>query len=173
MAKKAQKPKEDEKKLNVNQELFCQLYIKNSELFGNGTECYGEAYGYKFDELDNSDEVIDPETKKVIQYGTLSKARNVCAVESHKQLRKPKIQARLTELLNELLKDDIVDSQLAKLIMQDYKPEAKIAAIREYNKLKQRITDKVDLTSKGKAIGNAIIFKDFKNGGSRSTTDSE
>ena len=52
------------------------------------------------------------------------------------------MQARIRVLLNELLKDDVVDSQLAKIITQDGKLDAKVAAIREYNKLRGRIIDK-------------------------------
>lgn len=59
------------------------------------------------------------------------------------------MQVRITALLNEILRDDVVDSQLAKLIMQDAEPATKIAAIREYNKVRQRIVEKVDIAIQG------------------------
>lgn len=62
------------------------------------------------------------------------------------------IQERVYQLLNEMLKDEIVDAQLAKVILQDEKLEPKISAIREYNKIRQRITEKVDLTSGGEKV---------------------
>jgi hypothetical protein len=31
--------------LKPQHELFCQLYVKNAELLGNGTLCYAEAFG--------------------------------------------------------------------------------------------------------------------------------
>lgn len=43
------------------------------------------------------------------------------------------------------LNDQFVDKQMEKLITQDADFKAKMAAIREYNKLKQRITEKKEL----------------------------
>jgi hypothetical protein len=134
-------PKENKPKLNPKQELFAQLYTRNSQMFGNATLSYAEAYGYDLDSL--SDEIPkDQPTAK----SERDKAYNVCAVEAQRLLRNPNVQDRLTVLLNEMLRDDIIDRELAKTILQDHKLESKIAAIREYNKLKQRITEKVEHT---------------------------
>ena len=136
--------------LKPQHELFCQLYVKNEELFGNGTLCYAEAYSYKLDEF--SHEVEKDDQGEKIEDSEYTKAYNVCSVQAHALLRMPKVLQRITALLNEMLKDDIVDAQLAKVILQDEKLEPKISAIREYNKIRQRITEKVDLTSGGEKV---------------------
>lgn len=148
-----------ERPLSIQQELFCHFYVINDELRGNATHSYAEAYGFKLDELSNEDaiyEYYDEKTGegkgKVLEPSTRSKAINVCAAESSRLLRTPKIQNRKIEMLNSLLRDDYVDSRLAKWIQDDSEPAASIAALREYNKLKQRITEKMDITSKGESI---------------------
>lgn len=141
--------------LNPKQELFCQFYVMNDELFGNATLSYAEAYDYKLDTLSkerpilSTDDLGNPKEYGESEYDL---AYNVCAVTSSRSLRSAKVQLRVRELLNELLKDDVVDSELAKVIRQNHKLESKMAAIREYNKLKGRIIDKTDLTSKGEQI---------------------
>jgi hypothetical protein len=140
----------DDKPLKPQHELFCQLYVKNEELFGNGTLSYAEAYNYKLETL--SHEETRDEGGELIEQSEYTKAYNVCSVQAHALLRMPKIQDRITILLNEMLKDHIVDAQLAKVILQDEKLEPKISAIREYNKIRQRITEKVDVTSGGERV---------------------
>ena len=136
--------------LKPQHELFCQLYVKNEELFGNGTLCYAEAYNYKLDSLSHEESRDDEDN--LIEASEYDKAYRVCSVQGSVLLRNLRVQDRITKLLNEMLKDDIVDAQLAKVILQDRKLEAKIAAIREYNKIRQRITEKVDLTSMGERV---------------------
>lgn len=145
--------------LNLKQELFCQCYVKNTALFGNATASYAEAYGYDFDSMSRErvyEEKDGQSTGKILEYSEFDKAQAVCGVNGNKLLRNTKIQDRVTQLLTEMLSDEIVDSQLAKVILQDYKLESKIAGIREYNKLKQRIVEKTDLTSGGKALNIQI-----------------
>lgn len=121
-----------ERKLNPQQELFCQLYSTDKEFFANGTQAYIEAYG------------IDLSRKG---------AYNAARADASRLLTNGNILKRINELL-ELrgLNDAFVDKQLEFVITQNADFSSKVAAIREYNKLKQRITDKMDLTSKGKAI---------------------
>jgi len=126
--------------LKPKEELFCRYYTQNDELFGNATLSYAEAFGYKLDELADNDAKYDDNGKKV-EDTTRKKAYDVCSSLGHRLLRKVKIQERNTELLNEILKDDVVDSQLSKVILQDRKLDSKVAAIREYNKLKNRVSD--------------------------------
>jgi hypothetical protein len=137
--------------LNPKNELFCRYYTQNSELFGNATHAYAEAFDYKLDTLSQKPVYSDPDedgnTEK-IEDSEYDRACHVCAVEASRLLRKPEIQARITVFLNELLKDEIVDSQLAKLITQDADNTAKIAAVREYNKLRGRIIDKTQQVSR-------------------------
>lgn len=123
--------------LNERQELFCQYFVFNDALRRNATRSYAEAYRYNLHELEG------------VEY---KKAESVCAVEGSKLLRKPKIQKRLVQLRNELLTDEVVDSKLAEVIVQEDSYHARMMGITEFNKLRGRITDKVDLTSKGEPI---------------------
>lgn len=136
--------------LKPQHELFCQLYVKNADLFGNATMCYAEAYGFKLDEL-SDDRPIDNMGKETGK-SAREAAEATCAVNGSKLLRNAKIQDRVTLLLNEMLKDEVVDAELAKVILQKENPAAKMTAIREYNKIRQRITEKVDLTSGGEKV---------------------
>jgi hypothetical protein len=142
------------KLLTPQQESFCRYYVENSETRGNATESYGYAYDYKLDELPDDDGIYQGvgKLRKCIQKSTRRKAYDVCSVHGNRLVRSSKIQDRITKLYNELLRDDIVDRELSKVIMQDQERAPKIAAIREFNKLKQRITDKVDLTTKGESL---------------------
>ena len=135
-------PSKEEQELTIKRELFCQYYTKNQELFGNATHSYAEAFGYKLDEL--SREPINMKVGKKTKAGPseYDRACAICATEGGKLLRKPEIQERITALLNELLRDDIVDSQLAKIITQDDDLQSKVRAINEYNKVRGRIIDK-------------------------------
>lgn len=128
--------------LNLNQERFCQLYAKNSYLFGNATLAYAEAYDFDLNSL--SDEIPKAEPNERKPLSEYQRAYNTCSVNASQLLRKSKIQDRVNTLLNELLQDSIVDAQLAKLIMS-----GDIQAIREYNKLRQRIVEKSDITTAG------------------------
>lgn len=138
MASNAAEEKKDRTKLR--HELFCQYFTKNESLFGNATLCYAEAYDYKLDAL--SHEGKWDKKGKLIEASEYDKAYNVCSVEGHRLLRMPKLQDRITLLLNEILRDDVVDSQLAKVIVQDGELRPKVAAIAEYNKLRGRITER-------------------------------
>lgn len=134
--------KKDHKKLNIKQELFCQLYVHDQNAMGNGTRCYAEAY-----KIDISD-IYNEITKKT----EINPSYNICSAESSRLLRNVKIKNRISEILNQFLKDEVVDGELAKVIRQDHKFEPKVAAIREYNKLKQRIVEKIDHTTLGKEL---------------------
>ncbi|MFZ2882225.1 MAG: hypothetical protein WA019_04070 [Candidatus Moraniibacteriota bacterium] len=123
---------EKEKDLLARQERFCQLYSSDREFFGNGVESYLECY--------------DIDRSKPNWYKT------ACAAAS-RLLSNVKVYTRINELLeSEGLNDSFVDKQLLFLISQQDDKTNKVAAIREYNKLKQRITDKIDLKSDGKQI---------------------
>lgn len=148
---RAQSPKA----LNEKQELFCQYFVLNDLLRGNATLCYNEAYKYDLDELPDGDAVF--KKGKLIEKSTHGKAYNLCSVEGARLLRNPRIQIRLTTLRNTLLTDEVVDSKLAEVIVQDKSYHARMMGISEFNKLRQRITEKVDLTSKGEAI-SAITY---------------
>ena len=65
-------------------------------------------------------------------------------------IKKPKIRRRCEEILLEEFKDEIADKELAWTLKQREDLSAKINAIKEYNKLKQRIVDKTNITTAGK-----------------------
>ena len=120
----AKKKKEKKDTLTKKQERFCNLYV-SEEFFGNGTEAYTKAYD------------VD------VSNGTGS-ARSAASL----LLTNIDICHRINELLDEAgLNDTFVDKQLLFMITQNADFGNKMAAVREYNKLKQRITDKIDHSS--------------------------
>lgn len=136
---------EDKKKAealdSARQELFCQLYSTDREFFANGVQSYLEVY--------------DIDRSKPNWYKTAC----VCA---SKLLSNAKVYNRINELLDANgLNDAFVDKQLLFLVSQQADLTAKGAAIREYNKLKKRITDKLDLTSDGLPV-QVIKYRDVK-----------
>ncbi len=123
-------------KLNPRQERFCKLYATEKEFFGNGVESYLEVY--------------EPNKTKPNWY------KSAC-VSASQLLSNPKVCERINDLLEEGgLNDQFVDKQLHFLITQHAEFGSKIAAIREYNKLKQRIIEKVDHTTNGKDLPTPI-----------------
>ncbi len=112
--------------LNPKQIQFCKNFV-SSDFFGNGVESYLNAY--------------DTNKDKPIQY-------NTAKVNASKLLTSTNILVYINTLLDEAgLNDVFVDKQLLLLITQNADFSSKVSAIKEYNKLKTRITDKVDLTS--------------------------
>jgi hypothetical protein len=129
----------NERGLNPKQEKFCELYTGEKEFFGNGVECYKEVY-----EIDQS---------KPNWYKT------ACSAAS-RLLSNVKVIERIAELLEEQgLNDVFVDKQLKFLLTQYADFGSKLGAIKEYNKLKQRITEKTDITSGGKPIYGGISIQ--------------
>jgi hypothetical protein len=142
---------EVQKKLNPKQEMFCQLYATDREFFGNGVESYMEAY--------------DPDRTEKGWYDT-------ARANASRLLTDANILTRINELLDVTLNDAVVDKQLALVVIQNADYRSKVQAIDQYNKLKSRITSKLDITSKGKQVGGITpeaeaifknIFKDAPN----------
>ena len=116
--------------LTPKQKLFCELYTNFDEHFANGTQSYAQAYN------------IDLSTKK--GYTTASSGAS-------ENLTKPNILAYINHLLDlGGLNHEFVDKQLSFLITQNADLSVKKAAISEYNKLKSRVTKKVDINQKGR-----------------------
>lgn len=140
--------------LTPQQELFCRNYTQNEALFSNATLAYAEAYDFKLEELSQERPVTKKVKGKAVEWGDseYTLAYNTCSVSGSKLLRNPKIQARVTDLLNELFNDKFVDSQLMKVVMQSKELTPKVAAIREANALKQRVVKRTDLTSGGEPV---------------------
>lgn len=131
------------KGLTLAQEMFCQFYVINKETRFNATWSYAYAFGIDLEWADN-EEIRDLTTRKVIKRSERKRLESICASTASVLLRNLKIQDRVTELLNSLKKDHIVDGEMMKLIIQDHDWDSKIAMIKEYNKLMKRITDKVE-----------------------------
>ncbi len=113
------------RRLNPRQEKFCRLYASDREFFGNGVQSYIEAY--------------EPDQSKPNWY-------NAARTRASELLTKRNILKRIDELFEaDGLNDQFVDKQMEKLITQDADFKAKMSAIREYNKLKQRITEKKEV----------------------------
>jgi len=119
--------------LNKEQEKFCELYVTaDRDFFGNGVESYCEAYDV---------DITDPRKYKS------------AAASASRLLKQSNVIARINTLLEEIgFNDTFVDKQLSFVITQYADLTAKVNGIKEYNKLKQRITEKTDLTSGGKPI---------------------
>jgi hypothetical protein len=123
-------------KLNPKQEMFARLYASDAEFFANGTQSYIEAY-----EPDKS----QPNWYKSAQASASRMLSNV------------KICNRINEILElKGLNDSYVDKQLEFLITQHTDFSSKMKAIAEYNKLKSRITQNLDLKSGGELIGSLL-----------------
>lgn len=117
-----------EKWLTLKQELFCKIYTTQKEYFGNWTQAYAIAY-WK-----------DLEDKK---------ENKTARSNSHKLLTNADIGNRITELLEKWwFNDNFCDKQLLFLMTQNVDFATKLWAIREYNKVKQRITDKSEVELK-------------------------
>lgn len=112
-------------KLNLKQERFCELYAGNKEFFGNGVESYQEVYS------------IDKSKPNWYEIASASASRLLSNV---------KIMDRINEILEETgLNDAFVDKQLKFLITQHADFGNKLGSIREYNKLKKRITERSEV----------------------------
>lgn len=149
------------RKLTLKQELFCRLYTHNDDLFGNATRSYGKAYGYDLDNLSDEDAVYedirDPQgvviEKRRIRKSSRERAERICSVNGRNLLTNTRVNDYITKLLNELMRDDIVDAEIARTIKQTVDYSAKMRAISEYNKVKKRTRLDVDVTSKGEKVG--------------------
>jgi hypothetical protein len=77
-------------------------------------------------------------------------------------LSNAKVCERINELLTDKgLNDQFVDKQLLFVITQHADFGSKVNAIKEYNKLKQRIIDKLDMTSGGKKLEGVKLNVDL------------
>lgn len=108
--------------LNLKQNKFCELYASDKEFFGNGVESYVEAY--------------QPDMSKPNWYKT-------AAASASRLLRNVKIIDKINNILQETgFSDEFVDKQLSFLIAQHASFDTKLGAIKEYNKLRQRIIER-------------------------------
>jgi phage terminase small subunit len=112
----------EDKELTEQQELFCEYYATDTEFFGNGVKSYMKVY---------------PDSSYAAARASASTF-----------LTNPNILVRINELLEDMaLNDAFVDKQIAMLITQNADWGAKMAAIKEYNALKSRITKKIEVST--------------------------
>src|SRR3954463_5871075 len=92
---------------NQRRELFCRYYAQGEGTFGNATLSYAAAYDYDLGDTD----IVDKNGNPLIQkpYRT---SYHTCSVNGSSLLRNTEVHERVTKLLNELLKDEIVDAEL-------------------------------------------------------------
>lgn len=114
--------------LNDEQKKFCELYAIGS-MRGNGVQCYIEAY-----EVD------------ITQQGAYNSAR----ANASRLLTQDSILSYIRDLFEDKdLNDTVVDNELAFVIKQNADFGSKVAAIKEYNQLKARITKKIEMQVNG------------------------
>lgn len=124
--------------LNPRQEMFCRLYATQSEFFGNGVQSYIEVY--------------NPNQTRPNWYDNARAAASAL-------LTNPNVLTRVNELIDASgMNDAHMDKQLYLVATQNADFKAKVSAINEYNKLKKRISDKLELTLK--TMSYADILKD-------------
>jgi len=127
------------KKLTPKQKLFCQLFATDENCFGNGTQAYLKAFSTK---------------KHPVTYKT-------ARVESHRLLTNPNVSAESRKLMDIFISNEVVDAELATVILQYADLSSKVAAIREYNKVKGRITEKIEHSGEIETKVDLTELKDF------------
>jgi len=106
------------KKLTPKHELFCQLYSKDRDCFGNGTQAYLKT------------------TKTLNEKAPTYKTARTMA---YNLLTNRDIMARVRELVDIYISNEVVDKELGSVILQSGDLGAKVQGIREYNKVKGRL----------------------------------
>jgi hypothetical protein len=113
------------KGLTLQQKKFCEIYTSETEFYGNGVRSYCEAYG--------------KEVKSESSYNAAKKCASVLLTNSN-------ILAYINKLLTDQGLNEVnVDKQLSFLIQQNSDFGTKLGAIKEFNALKERITQKLQL----------------------------
>ncbi len=113
-----QKMRSTKKKLNTKlepkQELFCQLYARDRECFGNATKSYSVAYALADEQRDSAER------------------------SGSRLLRNVEVRSRVDALLDEQIDQRVVDRELITIILQNMDLSAKVSAIREFNRVRGR-----------------------------------
>jgi hypothetical protein len=111
--------------LNPQQLKFCQNYT-SLEFLGNGTKAYADAYGVDVNKK-NGYQVANVGAQRLLQHEACLKMVNILLDEKG-------------------LNDVTVDKHLLFVIQQGADLNAKVSGIKEYNKLRSRVTKKLDVT---------------------------
>lgn len=138
------------KNLSPEQELFCQLYVgnHNRDLFGNATRCYMEAYGFNERIAEIRDEVV--RVTETGGRGYTSELRHLEAkiksiegsakTAGNRLLTIIHIRSRIDGLMDSMITEEFYDREMLYVAGQRFDLASKVAAMREFNALKKRIT---------------------------------
>ncbi len=109
------------RKLNLRQDMFCKIYATDPYCMGNGADCYKKAYGDQ------------------ISY-------DVAKASASKFLSDDRFTARIDEYIEvDGFNNQTVDKHHLFLIRQKKDLGVSMKGIQEYNKLKKRIDNKLEL----------------------------
>lgn len=136
MKKTVTKKKKKHEKLKPQHEMFCvHMTRPGAPTFNNAILAYACVYRPEMFTL--SREV--PEGKKISPY---QQAYDSCNSSASKLFSKDNIRARIQQRMLKLFNDnDALDSRLAHLAFQSEDLHVSLAATRDVNKLKRRISD--------------------------------
>lgn len=105
--------------VNLKQDMFCKMFATDPKIIGNASQCYLKVYGGSYDNA------------------------KVCAM---RLLDKPEITARINEYLsNEGFNEVNVDKQHLFIINQKKDLNVAMKGIQEFNKLKKRVSNTIEL----------------------------
>lgn len=121
--------------LNPKQELFCQVYC-GRDCFSNGVKAYIEAYGINTTKPGAYNSAKESASALLTNLDILSRIRGILDLSG--------------------LNNEFVDRELLFVMTQNADLNAKVQAMKEYNKLNQRIQDKLDITTNGKELPTPI-----------------
>ena len=164
--------------VTLKQEIFCQNWV---DTVGNGTRSALVAFDIEGKECLDEEEPSKPLNKDLVKEWEIklkelrlkkNRVISVAAAMSTECLRKPNVIKRIDAILEERgFNDDAVKREHFKLITNS-KDEVRMRAIDSYYKLKGKITEKVDHTTKGEVIAgfNYIIPNDNNNTDNSTTT---
>lgn len=137
--KAIKKTKLSDTKLTPAQELFCQCYVghHDRELFSNKTRSYIYSHG----ETDKHNELIAAKAANpsMETRAALKRFENLCAKLGSNLFRNVHIVDRVNKLFDSLYSNDHVDRELSYTITQRYDLASKVQAIREFNRISNRI----------------------------------
>lgn len=108
-------PEDVNPNLSECQTLFCWLYVYDKDCYCNATASYMRAYDLK------------------------DSQRRVAQSAGSRLLSNVVVRKYINKMLVANFKDDVVDTEHSRLIMQNRNPLAKLGAIQEYNKIKKRL----------------------------------
>lgn len=111
--------------ISHEQEMFCQYFTSPTEYYGSGVQSYAAAYNKDL---------------------TNQKEYNTAKACAWALLQNPKIMRRINALIDNAGFNDMnADKQLLFLMNQHSDFSSKLGALKEYNKLKNRITERLEL----------------------------